>query len=238
MAGYQRQDCIRIDGRDVPVTLRANSRARRFIVRVHPVTGEVAITAPSEASFPNALRFARKEHRWIAQQLEAVPDQVPFVPGAKVPFRGTPHIIEHNPKAKGTVWLDSDGLFPAIVSTGDAPHVPRRVKDWLKKQARSEFNALVAEFGQDLNTMPKKLTIRDPETRWGSCATNGVISFSWRLILAPPFVMRYVAAHEMTHLIHMHHRKSFWTLLDTLVDDVDDAKAWLSQHGSHLHRYG
>ena len=238
MTAGTEQDCITIDGRDVPVTLKANGRARRFIVRVHPITGEVAITAPSETSFPHALRFAKKEHRWIAKQLAAVPERVPFTPGAKVPFRGLPHLIEHAPHRKGTVWREERDAIPAIISTGAEPHVPRRVKDWLKKQARKEFDALVTAFAADIGQMPKKLTIRDPETRWGSCATNGVMSFSWRLILAPHYVMRYVAAHEMAHLIHMHHRPTFWRLVDTLVDDVDVAKEWLSQHGSQLHRYG
>ncbi len=238
MSSGTEQDSILIDGREVPVTLKANGRARRFIVRVHPITGEVAVTAPSKTSFPHALRFAKKERHWIAQQLAAVPERVPFVPGAEIPFRGEQHLIEHAPGKKGTVWLEPDGSMPLIVSAGAEPHVPRRVKDWLKKQARKELDALVLSFAPEIGHMPKKLTIRDPETRWGSCATNGVISFSWRLIMAPHHVMRYVAAHEMAHLVHMHHRPTFWRLVDTLVDDVTIAKQWLSKHGSQLHRYG
>ncbi len=238
MASTVEQNCITIDGQDVPVTLKANGRARRFIVRVHPITGEVAVTAPSKSSFPHALKFAIKERRWIAKQLAAVPERVPFLPGARVPYKGQLHLIEHAPRAKGTVWLGEADGKPAIFSSGAEPHVPRRVKDWLKKQARRELNELVMHFAAEIGEKPKKLTIRDPETRWGSCATNGVMSFSWRLIMAPHFVMRYVAAHEMAHLIHMHHRPTFWRLVDTLVDDVDHAKNWLSQHGSQLHRFG
>ncbi len=238
MSSGTEQDCINIDGRDVPVTLKANGRARRFIVRVHPITGEVAITAPTKSAFPHALRFAQKERRWIAKQLAALPERVPFAPGAHVPYQGTPHLIEHAPHAKGTVWIEEREPTPVIVSAGAEPHIPRRVKDWLKKQARHELDALVMSFAPQIGQAPKRLTIRDPETRWGSCATNGVISFSWRLIMAPPFVMRYVAAHEMAHLVHMHHRPTFWRLVDTMVDDVPRAKEWLTQHGSLLHRYG
>lgn len=232
------QNVITIDGRDVPITLKANRRARRFIVRVHPITGEVAVTAPSKTSFPHALNFAKAERRWIAKQLASVPETVPFLPGAIIPFHGTLHQIEHAPTAKGAVWLDTMRDQPAIVSAGAEPHVPRRVKDWLKRQARKEFDVLVNEFSTQIGHMPKRLSIRDPETRWGSCATNGAMSFSWRLVMAPQFVMRYVAAHEMAHLVHMHHRATFWRLVDTLVDDVPLAKEWLNSHGSQLHRYG
>ena len=80
--------------------------------------------------------------------------------------------------------------------------------------------------------------MRDQSSRWGSCSTTGVLSYSWRLILAPPFVLDYLAAHEVAHLIEMNHSQRFWRLVNGICADAGRAKVWLDVHGTDLHRYG
>ena len=80
--------------------------------------------------------------------------------------------------------------------------------------------------------------MRDQSSRWGSCSTTGVLSYSWRLILAPPFVLDYLAAHEVAHLVEMNHSPRFWRLVNGVCSDANRAKAWLDVHGTDLHRYG
>ena len=82
------------------------------------------------------------------------------------------------------------------------------------------------------------ISIRDTRSRWGSCASVGALSFSWRLILAPPWVLNYVAAHECAHLVHLNHSPAYWQVLRSLDVDVDGAKRWFHQHGEELHAYG
>ncbi|MGA7973808.1 MAG: M48 family metallopeptidase, partial [Pseudolabrys sp.] len=89
-----------------------------------------------------------------------------------------------------------------------------------------------------LGVKVKRVSIRDQSSRWGSCSSTGVLSYSWRLILAPPFVLDYLAAHEVAHLVEMNHSKKFWRLVDRLCPDVTRAKTWLEVHGTDLHRYG
>ena len=84
----------------------------------------------------------------------------------------------------------------------------------------------------------KRVSVRDQSSRWGSCSTTGVLSYSWRLIFAPPFVLEYLAAHEIAHLVEMNHSRRFWRLVERICPDVARAKAWLDAHGSELHRYG
>ncbi len=233
-----RQDILKIDGRAVPVTVTTNPRARKLIVRVHPTTGEVAVVAPTTRALERAMDFARSETDWIAGRLAAVPAPVALLPGDSVPFRGRPHLVRHESRERGGVWLDAGPRKAWIVATGRREHVPRRVRDWLRAQARTEINEAVAQFSNALGLAPSRIALRDPSTRWGSCSTTGVLSFSWRLILAPPYVLNYVAAHEVAHLVHMNHGTRFWSLVEHLVGDTERPRGWLRLEGGSLHRYG
>lgn len=233
-----RRDILRIGGKAVPVVARTNPRATRLIVRVHPTTGEVAVVAPSRHALERALDFARDEADWIAGRLAAIPQPVLLEPGDVVPYRGREHVIRHNPEARQGVFLDSGPRKAFIMVSGEADHVSRRVKDWLRAEARREVCEAVRGYAKALGVQPCRITLRDPTTRWGSCSTNDVLSFSWRLILAPPYVLDYVAAHEVAHLIQMNHGPRFWTLVEQLVGDTERPRQWLRREGAHMHRYG
>jgi predicted metal-dependent hydrolase len=89
-----------------------------------------------------------------------------------------------------------------------------------------------------LGLRAKRIAVRDQSSRWGSCSTTGVLSFSWRLVLAPPLVLDYVAAHEVAHLAEMNHGPRFWALVRQTMPEMDEAKLWLLRFGADLHRYG
>ena len=233
-----RQEVLRIGGRPVPVTVRTNPRATRLIVRVHPTTGEVAVVAPSTRALERALDFARSEMDWIAGRLAAIPQPVLLKPGDVVPFQGRDHAIRHVPSGRGGVWLEASPRKAYIVAAGRREHVPRRVKDWLRISARRELSDRVRTYAALLGIAPRRVVLRDPSTRWGSCSTTGALSFSWRLILAPPYVLNYVTAHEVAHLVHMNHGARFWSLVEYLVGDTTRPREWLRNEGTTLHRFG
>jgi predicted metal-dependent hydrolase len=226
---------LRIDGRAIEVTMRLNPRARRLIVKVHPSTGEVTVVAPSRISLDRALDFARGETPWIARQLARVPEQVALVVGARIPFRGVECSILGAEKGHGPVWQDADGHLRV---SGRAEHVPRRLLDFLKREARKSLELRSLEFAARLGTRPRHITVRDTASRWGSCSANKSISYSWRLILAPAFVLDYVVAHETAHLLEMNHGPRFWRLVRSLTADTSAAQSWLKENGVALHRYG
>jgi predicted metal-dependent hydrolase len=230
---------LRIAGQSVPVKVRLNPRARRVIVKVHPSTGEVAVVAPSSRSLPKALDFARQEGEWIADRLSRVPERRHFRAGETVPYRGTPHVIRSTPDERGGVWIDLDADRPLIRVSGFREHIPRRVEDWLKKQARAQIARRISVLSDQLGLSPSRITVRDAASRWGSCSSRGAISVSWRLIMAPAFVLNYVCAHEVAHLREMNHGRRFWRLVDELVggDEAANAQAWLRDNGAELHRY-
>jgi predicted metal-dependent hydrolase len=227
---------LAIDGAPVEVKLRLNPRERRVIVKVHPGTGEVTVVAPSRRGLQHALEFARGEQDWIARQRARVPGAVALAPGARLPFRGVAHDIRHGgPRGPSPAWRDEAGHV--IWVTGRAEHAPRRIADFLKREARALCEARALEYGGMIGVLPSRVTMRDTASRWGSCSATRAISFSWRLIFAPDFVRDYVVAHEVAHLKEMNHGPRFWKLVGKLHPEFKIAQAWLQTHGRQLQRY-
>ena len=221
------------------VRLRRNRQARRYTLRIHAATRDVLLTMPARGSLREAKIFAQKHAAWIAARLKRLPQVAPFAHGTVLPLRGTPHRVEHRPRSRGTVWIEcGDDGEQILCVAGDAPHVARRLRDYLKREAKRDLNAASRAAAQALGAGLARVSIRDQTSRWGSCSTTGVLSYSWRLILAPPFVLEYLAAHEAAHLIEMNHSPRFWRLVEKICPDFGRAKAWLDAHGSDLHRYG
>ena len=233
------EETMKIGGKSVSVKVRLNPRARRLIVKVHPSTGEVAVVAPSERSVTRALDFARAEESWIAGRLAKVPQQIYFEPGSTILFKGESYVIRMAQDERGGVWIDNDAPRPTLRVSGQREHAPRRVEDFLKKQARQHVSRRVQAHAAALDVIARRITVRDAASRWGSCSTSGAMSFSWRLILAPNFVLNYVAAHEVAHLKEMNHGTRFWRIVDRLVgsDEAEAAQQWLRENGAELHRY-
>ena len=227
------------DGAVHLVRLRRHRQARRYTLRVVAVTREAVLTIPPRGSFREAREFAEKHGAWIAARLDRLPRAAPFKHGVEIPLRGVVHTIAHRRSARGTVWteIDHDGRRMLCVA-GHAEHVARRITDHLKREAKRDLEAAVARYTDRLGVKVRRISIRDQASRWGSCSTTGVLSFSWRLVLAPRYVLDYLAAHEVAHLQEMNHSARFWKLLGRICPDMERAKAWLDIHGTDLHRYG
>jgi predicted metal-dependent hydrolase len=220
------------------VALKRASNARRFTLRVRAATRDVVLTMPTRASLKAAREFAERHAAWIGARLERLPEPVYFEPKSFAPLRGVDHEIVHCPDARGVVWIAVGVDGPTICVAGAAPHVPRRIADFLKQEARRDLEISVARHCAALGVNKRRLTLRDTRSRWGSCSSTGALNFSWRLILAPPFVLDYLAAHEVAHLVHMDHSPAFWRVTRRLFAETDRAEAWLKAHGSSLHRFG
>ncbi len=230
---------VPFDGEVYSVRLRRHAQARRYTLRVLAASREVVLTLPPRGTLKEAQAFAQRNGAWIAARLGRLPQAVPFVDGGEVPLRGTPHRIVHRPGARGTVWIEADAAGePRLCVAGDARHLPRRVRDFLKREAKRDLEAASRRYTTALGIAMRRIVVRDQTSRWGSCSSTGVLSYSWRLILAPPHVLDYLAAHEVAHLKEMNHSPRFWRLVERLCPDWQRAKAWLDAHGTQLHRYG
>jgi predicted metal-dependent hydrolase len=230
---------VGFDGALYPVRLQRHRQARRYTLRVQSATREVVLTMPPRGSIKDARAFAQKHGAWIAARLKRLPQPAPFRHGTILPLRGEPHRIEHRPNERGTVWIElGDDGSRVLCVAGEAPHIGRRLRDYLKREAKRELEAASRRAADALGVKIKRVSIRDQSSRWGSCSTTGVLSYSWRLILTPPFVLDYLAAHEVAHLVEMNHSRAFWRVVTRIYPNLSRAKAWLDVHGAELHRYG
>jgi len=226
---------LRFDGRAVPLRVEVNRRARRISLRLSCAQSGIVLVLPSRRALREGLAFAESRRRWILGHLDALPQRIPFEPGVSVPLLGHPHLIEHRPGERlGGVRLSEERL---LVS-GAPEHVPRRVGDFLKTEARRELSQRAHRHAERLGRRVVRVGVRDTRSRWGSCSPSGALSFSWRLILAPEAVLDYVVAHEAAHLVEMNHGARFWGLVEQLCPEHDPHRAWLARNGRELHRYG
>ena len=227
------------DPDDARVLYVLSERARRISLKVKPHERRVHVIVPGLASFPKAVRFARDNREWIAVQLEHLPEPQPFVPGASIPFQGELFRLV-NPPGKGRARIDREAR-KIVVPSPDRDSFPGRVTRLLKREARAELEAATHHYADTLGKRVAKVSIRDQSSRWGSAITRdgeGHISYSWRLICAPPDILEYVCAHEVAHLAHADHSPAFWAVCERLFPDTKAARRWLRKHGQGLHAVG
>lgn len=199
----------------------------------------VSVTVPGHARrLKDAQKFVREKHDWILVQLEAMPQAQPFVDGGEILFRGEPYQL-YSPSLRGHPSFDTE--LGHLIVPAHPDTLSGRTKRFLIREAREALTNCTHVHANTLGKKVDKISVRDTSSRWGSCVSrkSGThISYSWRLVCAPPFVLDYVAAHECAHLVHADHSKNFWGLCDELVNTVKPAKAWLRKHGDRLHAVG
>lgn len=225
---------VSVGERAVPLLMRRSRRARALTLNIDPVEDAVELVLPRGVSLDEGLRFAQSKSGWLLTRLALRPPRVPFASGQMIPFLGSDHVIEHRPESRGGVWRE-DGC---ICVTGHEEFLARRVRDWLKGQAQQILAARSHAKAAVIDRQIARVSLRDPKTRWGSCGPNGVISYSWRLVLTPESVLDYVVAHEVAHLVHNNHGIRFWRLVDKLTPQAEPSRDWLRRHGERLLRYG
>ena len=225
---------LEVDGRNIPLTVRKNSRARRMILRLDTGSDGAVVTIPAHADPADGLEMARRQSAWLSERLEALPQRLTFAEGSRIPYLGREHTLHRTPDRRGVIKRTEGEIFVP----GAPEHMARRLTDWFRKQARTEISGRAHAKAALIGQTPGRITIRDTRSRWGSCASGGGLSFSWRLIMAPEDVLDYVVAHEVSHLAHMNHGPRFWKTVAKLVDDVDGSREWLRVNGEQLHRIG
>ncbi len=233
---------LHFDGVPTPVEVRRHPSARRLTLRVSRTRRAVILTVPLSSDLSEASRFVNRNLDWLRERLESVPNAAPFRDGATIPLRGDDHRLSFNGRLRTHALVTraeaTTGCLPTLTVGGLSEYAPRRLQVWLAEQARLDLAESVRKHAGRLGLAARGITIRDQKSRWGSCSSTGQLSFSWRLILAPSYVLDYVAAHEVAHLAEMNHGPRFWALVAKTLADMGPAKTWLTANGSDLHRYG
>ena len=230
---------LRVSGLDEPIEVRRHPTARRMTLRVSRTKRAVIVTLPLTCNLKQAGQFLSTNIDWVRERLTSMPEPVPFADGGIIPLRGVPHrIVFLGPKRGAPVKQVSTEEGPEIHVTGAFEHAPRRLRDWLVAEAKTDLVSRSNVHASKLGVKIGRITVRDQTSRWGSCSSNGNLSYSWRLIMAPPAVLDYVAAHEVAHLREMNHGPKFWALVEEAFPALEEAKQWLTVYGLDLHRYG
>lgn len=216
------------------VIFRRHAQARRLVLRLNSTGTGVLVTVPPGVSRARALEFTERSRSWIEDRVRARGSLIHLASGHVLPLRGIEHDIRHVPGRRGVV--SSDPLRRLIHVPGDPAHVPRRLLEFLKAEARRDLTKASVKYAGLMGAKFRRITIRDQRSRWGSCSATGDLSYSWRLILAPDYVLDYVAAHEVAHLRHLDHSPRFWRLVLSHCSNAARAKNWLRNHGQDVHR--
>ncbi len=214
---------------DLDITLRRSARARRFSLRVSSLDGRVTLSMPARAREAEALAFARAQEGWLRQALARVPQGAEVAMGGEIPFEGKP--LRLMPGSGRAIRVEGDSLLVP----GDPAQAGARVAAWARARARDRLAEAADRYAAQIGRKVAQVALRDTRSRWGSCTADGRLMFSWRLILGPPAVLDYVAAHEVAHLVEMNHSPAFWTVVERLYPGWQVPRAWLRRHGSALH---
>ena len=213
------------DGR--VILLRRSARARRMILRVPQGGGDAVLTLPAHAALSDGRAFAQSRADWLARAAARVPVAQTVAPGAVFPVQGRDLVL--TPAGVRSARIDGEALLvPQSRATG--PVVQAFLKHLAHQRLRERSDAHAAALGRSYCA----IALRDTKSRWGSCSHDGRLMYSWRLAMAPPEVLDYVAAHEVAHLAHMDHSPRFWAAVGALVPDWRPRRDWLRQNGGAL----
>ena len=223
-------ETVRLGNPPIEIHLRRSARARRMTLRVSQLDGRVTLTLPKRVKVRDGVDFAAEREAWLRNHLEDIAPANGIEPGSLLPFEGRELPVRL-------------GQGRAARITPDAIEVPRpdgagpRIAAAFKLAARDRLTAASDRYAAALGRPYNRLTLRDTRSRWGSCTTTGNLMYSWRLIMAPPDVLDYVAAHEVAHLAEMNHSAAFWAEVARLCPDYSAPRTWLRMNGASLHRF-
>lgn len=215
----------------IAIQLRRNTGAKRLSLRICSLTGDVKITAPNWVPLAQIHGFITEKQAWIIQHLTQMAPVTVIKPGAQLPIEGRLTQMRHAPDGPSHI---TDG---ELRIGGSANHFAAKVEGVLKAHARAKLALACDEYAHRLGRPFSSIVLRDTRSRWGSCSAQGRLMFSWRLIMAPPDILSYVAAHEVAHLRHMNHSQAFWNCLHDIHGPWKEKRNWLHTHGASLHRY-
>lgn len=215
----------------VEITLRRSARARRFSLRVSQLDGRVTLSLPLRAREAEAMEFLRGHEDWLRAALSRTPVHAMVGLGDQIPVEG--RLLTLAAGSGRSLRIAGDQLqIP-----GDPALAGRRAKAWLQTLARERLAAASDHYAAQIGRKVSRLTLRDTRSRWGSCAHDGALMYSWRLVMAPPDALAYVAAHEVAHMVQMNHSDAFWAVVERLYPGWQPQRHWLRTEGNRLHGF-
>lgn len=199
------------------------------------------MVVPSRVAMREADRFAASRQVWIERALDRYRRQTQSVPvrrlitGERLPLFGEEVVLDvtvEPGRVRSYVKEDEGRLF---IKASDAREVRKKIVGWYRMRSRDFFTAWSIEMANTLGVQAAQVRVRDMKTQWGSCnSKKRVLTYNWKLALAPAAVARYVVAHEAAHLRYANHSKKFWGVVALLMPDYAEHRLRLKRHGHEL----
>lgn len=228
-----RQDVVaQLEDGACPVQVRRNARAKKYVLRVDALTGAIKVTAPSHVRTGAIQRFVDDHVDWITAERDKVLARPAVTHGSRLCFLDEEYELSFTDEAPRSVRL-SAGL---ITVGGPADQAGGRLERWLRARAKETLTSDASEFAHMLGVTFSRVGVGDMKSRWGSCTAQGNLRFNWRLVLAPGEIRRYVAAHEVAHLLELNHSPKFWRHVQACMPDYEQHRRWLRREGHELMR--
>jgi predicted metal-dependent hydrolase len=220
-----------------PVVFVRHRRARRYVLRVLE-DGTLRVTMPRWGSKREALAFAQQQDEWVQRQRALrraeSPSARPWGDGASVLLDGVPTALRVARGDDGALVVRvGDETVPAPAAA-DPADVRPWVQRWLRRRAGTDLPTELQALAAAHKITVTKITVRNQQSRWGSCSRRGSIALNWRLVQAPPFVRTYVLVHELMHRRELNHSPRFWAHVKSACPDTDRARHWLRHQGRQL----
>ena len=239
MAAPLATGAVTLKGIRVPYLVRRNARARRIWIKVEESEGLVVVL-PRWGSLGLVQEVIRRHHPWILEQMARREDRLAGTPpavgcGRTVFYRGRPIPLRVKSLAclaPSVLWRRNEVVVtvPRHEDVGVGEVLVRSLRERASAVIRRRVEALAEASG----FRPRRVSVRDQKTRWGSCSGRGTLTFNWRLIFAPPSVLDYVVVHELCHLRHAHHGPRFWAAVEALCPNYQAHRDWLRDNGARL----
>ena len=208
--------------------------------------GAVIVVLPQRAPESLAAELVERHRRWIASHQRRIAEERRILAarpelgaGRTLTLRGLPHdvFVDANEHKRGSsVALEAHS--PAVIvvrrSPADVRPVAAILESWLRREARRDLDQRVTAYGAEMDLEPRRISVRDQRSRWGSASRRGTLSFSWRLVLCPPEIPDYVVVHELAHLRHAGHGTRFWSLVRRHAPSAEHHRRWLRLNEARL----
>jgi hypothetical protein len=207
---------------------------RKTLTLIVETDGTLTVRAPLRMKAADIRRFVEAKQDWIKRKqvkaLEEAVDAHRYADGEIFRYLGQEIPLRIVPAGKPALVMD--GSFRLTESA--RPNAESVFTAWYRKQARMVLTGRVEFFAREHGFKIGRIRISSARTRWGSCSTKNTLSFTWRLVMAPPDVIDYVVVHELCHLKEMNHSKAFWAQVEAILPDYKRCRKWLKDNGARL----
>ncbi|HYG32362.1 MAG TPA: SprT family zinc-dependent metalloprotease [Methylophilaceae bacterium] len=225
------------EGESIPYLLERRTR-RTVGMRITPQG--LLVRAPKRITQDQIEKLLLTRINWIVSKLKLHQEHqvapMQWRDGAKLWLLGNEITLHIRQDSKSrAVEHEAGCLHLALPTPDDEEAISRKVLQWYRKQAMSDFSSRLELLAAKLGVPTPKLFLSNANTRWGSCNSKSEIRLNWKLIQASPHIINYVAAHELAHLKEMNHSARFWAVVESIFPEYKKAEKELKQLSSRLH---